>query len=323
MTDAVAETLRQLDQLRTKLSRGELYQRLPEKIDALIDDLPHEKRTPVPVLKDNTAALAQVKSLRLQIKQKTLTGLSDAEINFLLDHLAATDPLVRDKGVYFLFNDILQTHLLTAEQITRISQRLISPEMLYGHILETKSNAIFLRSFSVMILSGVLYVDRMHYHTLTTATIETISLRIAGYITMESDGRGYIGTRGWAHAYSHVGNVLDELTENAALNRANKLFYLTILLERYQRLETPLIFGEDHRLALTIANLVNKNKLYADYFLMLLHYWQRSLMALQPQENEGFWNQWYNRNRLLQALIIRGDLPKRIQDFLIQIVDVF
>ncbi|MFC6171798.1 DUF2785 domain-containing protein [Loigolactobacillus jiayinensis] len=323
MTDAVAETLRQLDQLRTKLSRGELYQRLPEKVGALIDNLPHEKRTPVPVLKDNTAALAQVKSLRTQIKQKKLTALSDAEIEFLLAHLAATDPLVRDKGVYFLFNDILQARILTPTQIKQIFQRLLTPEMLYGHILETKSNAIFLRSFTVMILSGILYVDRMHYHILKTADLETASLQISAYMAMETDGRGYIGTRGWAHAYSHVGNVLDELTASPALNRANKLFYLTVLIARYQRLETPLIFGEDHRLALTIANLVNKNKLYADYFLMLLQHWQRELMALQPQENEGFWNCWYNRNRLLQALIIRGDMPQKIQDFLMQIVDVF
>lgn len=323
MTDAVTETLCQLDQLRTRLSRGELYQRLPQKVGELIDNLPHEKRTPVPVLKDNKAALAQIKSLRLQIKQKKLTAISDAEIDFLLAHLAATDPLVRDKGVYFLFNDILQARLLSAAQIKRIFHRLLDPNMLYGHILETKSNAIFLRSFSVMILSGILYVDRMHYHTLQTADLEEVSLKISAYMAMETDGRGYIGTRGWAHAYSHVGNVLDELTESTSLNRANKLFYLTVLLARYQRLESPLIFGEDHRLALAIANLVNKNKFYADYFLLLLQAWQRELMIMRPQENEGFWNCWYNRNRLLQALIIRGDLPQKIQDFLMQIVDVF
>lgn len=323
MTDAVTETLRQLDQLRTRLSRGELYQRLPQKVGELIDNLPHEKRTPVPVLKDNKAALAQIKSLRLQIKQKKLTAISDDEIDFLLAHLAATDPLVRDKGVYFLFNDILQARLLSAAQIKRIFHRLLDPNMLYRHILETKSNAIFLRSFSVMILSGILYVDRMHYHTLQTADLEEVSLKISAYMAMETDGRGYIGTRGWAHAYSHVGNVLDELTESTSLNRANKLFYLTVLLARYQRLESPLIFGEDHRLALAIANLVNKNKFYADYFLLLLQAWQRELMIMRPQENEGFWNCWYNRNRLLQALIIRGDLPQKIQDFLMQIVDVF
>ena len=272
MTDAVTETLRQLDQLRTRLSRGELYQRLPQKVGELIDNLPHEKRTPVPVLKDNKAALAQIKSLRLQIKQKKLTAISDAEIDFLLAHLAATDPLVRDKGVYFLFNDILQARLLSAAQIKRIFHRLLDPNILYGHILETKSNAIFLRSFSVMILSGILYVDRMHYHTLQTADLEEVSLKISAYMAMETDGRGYIGTRGWAHAYSHVGNVLDELTESTSLNRANKLFYLTVLLARYQRLESPLIFGEDHRLALAIANLVNKNKFYADYFLLLLQF---------------------------------------------------
>jgi len=252
-----------------------------------------------------------------------LTAISDAEIDFLLAHLAATDPLVRDKGVYFLFNDILQARLLSAAQIKRIFHRLLDPNMLYGHILETKSNAIFLRSFSVMILSGILYVDRMHYHTLQTADLEEVSLKISAYMAMETDGRGYIGTRGWAHAYSHVGNVLDELTESTSLNRANKLFYLTVLLARYQRLESPLIFGEDHRLALAIANLVNKNKFYADYFLLLLQAWQRELMIMRPQENEGFWNCWYNRNRLLQALIIRGDLPQKIQDFLMQIVDVF
>lgn len=143
MTDAVTETLRQLDQLRTRLSRGELYRRLPQKVGELIDNLPHEKRTPVPVLKDNKAALAQIKSLRLQIKQKKLTAISDAEIDFLLAHLAATHPLVRDKGVYFLFNDILQARLLSAAQIKRIFHRLLDPNMLYGHIWRRKVMPFF------------------------------------------------------------------------------------------------------------------------------------------------------------------------------------
>ncbi|EPC74477.1 hypothetical protein Lpp126_11083, partial [Lacticaseibacillus paracasei subsp. paracasei Lpp126] len=36
-----------------------------------------------------------------------------------------------------------------------------------------------------------------------------------------------------------------------------------------------------------------------------------------------FWVRWYNRNRLLQALALRADLPQPIADYIQQIVDLF
>lgn len=323
MTDILKQTEQQLAQLRQQLSQGQLYYGLPQKVGQITDQLVYQKPTLVAIPKDNQTALAKIKALRKQVQQKNLATISDAELDFLLAHLGSLDPLVRDKGVYFLFNDILQAHILTAKQVRYLAEQLISPQMLYSHILEKKNHALFLRAFSVVILAGVLYVDRTYYHVLTLKDIENIVLKLTTYLALEADGRGYIAHHGWAHAYSHIGNALDELTANLQLNRANKIFYLTVLLVRYQRLQTPLIFGEDHRLALTIVNLTNKNDLYTNYVLFLLQDWQARLLRMQPQESEGFWNSWYNRNRLLQALLIRGDLPNKIRHFLLQVVAFF
>ncbi|HAY53947.1 MAG TPA: hypothetical protein DCY46_08235, partial [Lactobacillus sp.] len=48
----------------------------------------------------------------------------------------------------------------------------------------------------------------------------------------------------------------------------------------------------------------------------LLKQWQGRLMTMRPQENVAFWNRWYNRNRLLEAMILRNDYPDSIMKFL-------
>lgn len=59
-----------------------------------------------------------------------------------------------------------------------------------------------------------------------------------------------MGTTGWAHAYTHIGNILDELADESQLARADKLLLLAALIARYQKLTTPLILASqnDYRL---------------------------------------------------------------------------
>ncbi|MDA5387631.1 DUF2785 domain-containing protein [Loigolactobacillus backii] len=322
-SQAVTNTKQALVKLREQLRTGELYQHLPEKIDQIINQLPHEKRTPVILPEDDAKATTKLLTLSDQIKNKEKRTITDKDLEFMLAHLGSTNPTVRDRGVYFLFHDLIEMKILTTDQLKHVLDRVLEPSMLYEHILEAQGNGAFLRSFSVMLLSLVLYADRTHYHFIETAQLEEISLAITTYIVLETDCRGYAGNKGWVHAYSHIGNVLDELTASTKLSRADKIFYLAALVERYKHLNKPLVFGEDYRLAAVIANLVNKHKIYADYLTLLLHKWQQQLMAQQPKADEVFWNRWYNRNRLLEALLIRGDLPDKLQQYILRLADFY
>ena len=122
--------------------------------------------------------------------------------------------------------------------------------------------------------------------------------------------------KGWAHAFLHIANLLDELTHDDAVTRADKVFLLTVLIERIKRLETPLVMGENRRIDSYIVTLVNLNPLYEQYFLKQLKQWRQEMTRRIQPEVEADWHRMYNQQRLLQGLLLREKLPKEIYDYL-------
>ena len=114
----------------------------------------------------------------------------------------------------------------------------------------------------------------------------------------------------------HIANLLDELTHDDAVTRADKVFLLTVLIERIKRLETPLVMGENRRIDSYIVTLVNLNPLYEQYFLKQLKQWRQEMTRRMQPEVEADWHRMYNQQRLLQGLLLREKLPKEIYDYL-------
>ncbi|MEN2327426.1 DUF2785 domain-containing protein [Lacticaseibacillus paracasei] len=314
---------RTVQQLRDLLNKGEIFTALPNMLGKVIESVAVEPATPIKIPRDDKTAIVKIRAIQKRIKQTSDPSVTDDEIDFLAAHLASTNPAVRDKGVFFLFNDLFQAEAFTNEQIQTLFKRLQAPDILFNHIFEPQNNGIFLRSFSLMILSGMIYADRNRYHVLTKADYLATVQNIAVYILLEKDGRGYVEKKGWAHAYTHIGNMLEELSQVGVLPRAEKVLLMAAVVEAWRRVERPLVFGEDHRMALYLSSLTNVNKFYSETLLMCLKNWQHALVNVRPQESYSFWVRWYNRNRLLQALALRADLPQPIADYIQQIVDLF
>nr|WP_232843658.1 DUF2785 domain-containing protein [Secundilactobacillus angelensis] len=202
-----------------------------------------------------------------------------------------------------------------------IVRYLTRDTVLFAHILEPENDAVYQRAFAVLLLSVLLYADRAGYHFLDQQLVNQVVDQLALYMVLESDTRGFIKTNGWAHAFTHVGNLLDELSERERLTRADKLFLMAIMIERYKTLDGPLIFGEPQRLAGYLARLTNKNQLYADYFLKQLKHWRQELVIVQQQESQAGWNRIYNRGRLIESMIVRHDFSDAIMQYLRSVID--
>ncbi|WP_057768739.1 DUF2785 domain-containing protein [Lactobacillus selangorensis] len=324
MVDQVAQTRQQLKKIQQQFMAGESFHELPERLNQLAKQVTYAAdKTPVVLPRDTQTALARVKQIDDELKQSDEPQISNDDLQFLLAHLGVTNARLRDRGVYFLFNDLIRLTAFTPEQEEWLVMQLISPAYMFDHILEPHNNAVFKRSFAVMLLAGLLYADRHYYHVLSSAEINAVILAMATYMLLEQDGRGYIDHKGWAHSYTHIGNVLDELFQSTVLNRANKLFLLAAFYTGYRQMNDPLIYGEPQRLAMAVANLTNLNTLYTDYLLLILQDWQKEIAQLQPEQNIAFWNRWYNRDRLLQSMLVRGDQPQKIQDYLGKIIDMY
>lgn len=317
---SVAQAVRAL---REQLLAGQLFQQLPAALDHLMASVAVEPATPVALPDDDLAALAKMHTIRQRVKKTATPSVSDDELTFLVAHLASRSPAVRDKGAFFLLSDLFQMDAFTAAQVSWLFNTLKQPDILFAHIMEPQNDAVFQRSFAVMLLSGLVYADQNRYHALSSKQYSGLLQRLCVYVLLERDGRGYVDGGGWAHAYTHIGNLADELTQVTGLARGEKIFLMASILAGWQRMTVPLVYGEDQRIAAYLVNLAVKHQFYADSLVMCLTAWQTRLHDVRPQENINFWNAWYNRSRLLEALLMRGDLPKVVVDYLQKIIDLY
>ncbi|KRL37635.1 DUF2785 domain-containing protein [Lacticaseibacillus manihotivorans] len=321
--DELATTYHALQQLYDQLIAGKKFVSLPASIQKIMANITPVPATPVIVPSDDMAALQKIQAINARNKKQVQPTLSDDELSFLVDHLGSLQPAVRDKGVFFTLGDWLQGGGATPDQIQWLFKRLQAPDVLYAHILEPDNDAVFLRSFAVMILSAVVYADRNTYHVLSDQDYNDLVLPVATYIALEQDGRGYVENKGWAHTYTHIGNLLDELSDVSSLTRAQKVFLMMTALNGWQRMAHPLVYGEAMRFALYLTNLALMHQFYAQSLVMALTAWQKRLRHVQPQESQAFWNRWYNRSRLLEACIMRADMPQVVVDYLQKIIDAY
>ncbi|GAX00175.1 DUF2785 domain-containing protein [Secundilactobacillus mixtipabuli] len=313
---------KQLNEIRTQVNAGELFQSLGTRLELLVKSVQREKIvTAVNLPDDNDGIRDLLTQLNDQLKDESLTALSDQQVLQLVRHIGSPDPNIRDKGIYFLFNDLIQQHLLSDQQMVMIVRYLTSDTVLFAHILEPENDAIYQRGFAVLLLSVLLYADRAGYQFLDQKLVSQVVDQLALYMVLEVDTRGFIKTNGWAHAYTHIGNLLDELSERERLTRADKLYLMAIIIERYKTLDGALIFGEPQRLAGYLARLTNKNQLYADYFLKQLKHWRQELVVVQQEESQAGWNRIYNRGRLIEAMIVRHDFNDDILQYLHSVID--
>lgn len=325
MNEEVARVHASLAALRKRLLAGEIFAQLPGEIAALRQSVKRTPKTPVELPDEGAITRARMAGLYhdIHLNKTGKTEISDADLAWLIDHLGALEPTIRDKGVYFIVSDLFQDDSYTDTQLRWLFNRLQDPELLFSHILEPTNNAVFGRSFAIMILSGLVYADQDRYHVLTADDYSQLLLNFATYIMLETDGRGYVSRHGWAHSYTHIANLADELTEVKALPRGQKVFLMAVLIDGWQRMNDSLAYGEDQRVAAYLVNLANKHQFYADSLVLILTAWQDRVAKQQTQESIAFWNRWYNRSRLLETLLMRGDLPKRVSDYLAKLIDLY
>ena len=129
--DAIETTRQKLRQLRVRLQQGKIFASLGRSVGAIIDAA-NENQTVKPVtLPDDQDGIEELlQRIRAALGKGKLEELSDADLDLMLQHLGSPNPIIRDKGVFYLFNDLIQNQVLTKAQMVRAFDRLTSDQVL-------------------------------------------------------------------------------------------------------------------------------------------------------------------------------------------------
>jgi len=319
MDYTVEDVRHELQLLRQRVHNGELLDSLGAEIGRLLDELELDPATPVMQLTEaeTEPLFTKLSAIQEGLVANTAVLITDQEVLNIMSGLRQTDLELRDHGVFMTLMQGLQQSAFTDAQVVLMTRYVLQDSVIFSHITEQENDGIFLRSFSIFVLALLFYANRKNALELYSAELRESAIdQVATYIALERDTRGFVGEKGWAHAFTHIGNLLDELTMDPEMARADKIFLETILLERLKRLETPLITGEVGRITGYLTTWVNTNKLYESYFLKQLKQWRQEMTRQMQQESEAGWNLYYNQTRILASLLLQPDLPKPIHNYL-------
>lgn len=217
------------------------------------------------------------------------------ELNTLL---AAADPVQRDEVgfavlVKWLYRDRIVPVELRREQLGEWTKSL------RAGIDRPGTDDVARRSFAALSLSLLAaldnetpFLERAEFVTLLGAAID--------YLLQETDVRGYDARLGWLHAVAHTADLLKHLARSRHLDAEGQARILGAIEDRLSSLDTPLVHGEDERLARVLLSLLARSDFAAPQFTAWLpRAWPQPAAKVDAPELARA----HNRRHLLLSLL--------------------
>jgi hypothetical protein len=170
--------------------------------------------------------------------------------------LRSTDPELRDGiGYEALAAWVYRDQLLSGPQLQQLMAQLIRGATNgLGH---ADDDTLFGRSFSILALS-LLAAEDLKQPFLTQAQYGDVLTLGVQALAQERDLRGYVPGKGWGHATAHTADLLKFLARNTKLTAADQQRIVEAVVTRLKSAGIVFVWGEDARLASTLASVVRR-----------------------------------------------------------------
>lgn len=202
-------------------------------------------------------------------------------INQLLVDLGNTDSFIRDENAYPKLMNLILNHQLEDEYLIDITERLI--QNLFVGIGNKDDDTVFLRSFSLLVLVGIIKRDES-LNFLPESLGNDLFNSFFDYFIKEVDIRGYVNEKGWAHSIAHAADLATVLIESRFYEYDYAQFFLFGLKRNLFKLngDIPYIDDEEERLVFIVDALLNKG-LGINELIIWLNDMNDDLLDLKPE----------------------------------------
>lgn len=312
----VTDIQMRLTKLHADLNKGDIFTEALPAIDELILARPHRPRAAVTPVKVSAHFQHELDHYLKLAKNKKVDGLDEQFMTALLQVLGTDRGDLREE-IMMLLSSLLEDEQIEKDDLKRLFHYLVRPEMIYSHILEPRNKAVFGRTLALGMLRLILYGDRAGYFFLTSEDVQSVVDAIGLYAVLERDPRGFVNGSGWAHAFSVLPSLGDELCHHNELVRGDKIFLQAVIVESYRLMPNVLSMGENEEMGAFLLSLMGQHNLYQRFFKAQLSRWKSDLNNDDPASSEA-WSRIFNYRHLMQSMLLDGRLP---QDIVKQIVD--
>ncbi len=247
----------------------------------------------------------------------------------LLVNLGSPDGELRDELSYMILaSGIIDKGLLTAEQMNELLTIVLDTQHLFYAIGEVNTDSVFMRSFSNLIVTAILYTDARN-PVIAEQVVQHTKATLLAYAKEEKDWRGYVEGKGWAHAMAHLADALDECAQNQYMTPEDRQDILQTVRQLAQ-LPEPLYHEEDMRLATSAQHIIISKEVPDTFISDWLE-----LCFVERGSDVSAWMSATNVKNFLRSLYFLliwdnmfppvsaqiSDILKRLDDVYIQIAD--
>ncbi|MDF2626690.1 MAG: hypothetical protein K0R39_521 [Symbiobacteriaceae bacterium] len=177
----------------------------------------------------------------------------------LFEGLGALDPELRDHLCLEVLWSWIDAGRFSTAKLRQIAHQMVT-NLTVG-IGETQGSAVFLRTFSVLILGAVVAYDTSH-RVLSGAEVRHILGEGLAYLAAEHDLRGYVPVMGWAHSVAHTADLLTALAGHPELGAADLEELLYAMSDKVlSPTRQALVENEGFRLARAVVAILKRNLL--------------------------------------------------------------
>lgn len=178
--------------------------------------------------------------------------------NLMLKYIGIIDPELRDDLIYMTFYHwiVADKDFYSNKELFEISRIAIDDQHLLYKLGEKGMDSVFTRTFSVLLVSLILHVDRER-NFISKNLFDTIKETLFRYLQEERDIRGYVPVKGWAHGVAHAADAVGELVYQKYITEDD--IEELLLLIRYKMSINDDIYKcqEDERMADSVVQIIN------------------------------------------------------------------
>jgi hypothetical protein len=205
----------------------------------------------------------EFKSRLLNVKKHNI-NLTSQELHelstLMLENIGSTDAELRDSLIYSILSTwIIEKHF-NEERLREILSVCLDDRHLFIGIGETDTDTVFARSFSILIVTAIIYYHNHISTFLLDKEITKIKDLVLKYASEEKDLRGYVVEKGWAHSVAHTSDCLDELAKTVLAQEDLKQI-LSVISKMIKLKEIVYTFGEDERMVNPVMSVIKRNVL--------------------------------------------------------------
>lgn len=176
----------------------------------------------------------------------------------MMDNIGSLDSELRDKLIYTTLFYWITKGRFTFEQLRYLLNISLDSSHLFYKLQENDEDAVFTRTFSVLIVALIVYEHRKS-NFLSEEVLYEVKNKLIEYMLNEKDVRGYVAIKGWAHSAAHTADALDELVQCSCFNN-------TDLLNVLNSIRTKMCIGcyvyvdeESERMVTAVESSFNRN----------------------------------------------------------------